>query len=261
MTTAHRPTFDPAKGKTSQSTGSILHKRFLPSHTKLKVRGKGQGGVADRYDDGEPQEMDERERLRAALLAKEEGSGRATKRKALVVHGESSVDDNDNNDDDEDNKEQDLEEQGLVKRRRVLEVDPEDRDDDDRGDSGGSGKEENSDDDDDDDDDDEDEEDEDSEDEAEELRRELRKIEEERAERAKAEEEAEREREIAEGNPLLREGSSGTVTVRRRWYSEGVFADQARGLAVRPEDAPKHGFVNDALRSDFHRKFMDKYIR
>lgn len=39
MTTAHRPTFDPAKGKSNkQAGGTILHTRALPAHTQLKFR-------------------------------------------------------------------------------------------------------------------------------------------------------------------------------------------------------------------------------
>ena len=46
MTTAHRPTFDPAKGKEAQR-GPAYHQRLLPAHTQLKVRQAGQGGDAD----------------------------------------------------------------------------------------------------------------------------------------------------------------------------------------------------------------------
>lgn len=37
MTTAHRPTFDPARGKEAQR-GPAYHQRLLPAHTLLKVR-------------------------------------------------------------------------------------------------------------------------------------------------------------------------------------------------------------------------------
>jgi protein CWC15 len=46
MTTAHRPTFDPAKGKEAQR-GPAYHQRLLPAHTFLKHRQPGQGGAAD----------------------------------------------------------------------------------------------------------------------------------------------------------------------------------------------------------------------
>jgi len=46
MTTAHRPTFDPARGKEAQR-GPAYHQRLLPAHTTLKHRQPGQGGDAD----------------------------------------------------------------------------------------------------------------------------------------------------------------------------------------------------------------------
>lgn len=45
MTSAHRPTLDPAKGKLAPDTG-IVYDRMLPGHKTLKVRQPGQGGVA-----------------------------------------------------------------------------------------------------------------------------------------------------------------------------------------------------------------------
>jgi len=60
MTTAHRPTFDPARGKEAQR-GPAYHQRLLPAHTLLKVRQPGQGGDAD------PEVRD----LRAELLKAE----------------------------------------------------------------------------------------------------------------------------------------------------------------------------------------------
>jgi len=46
MTTAHRPTFDPARGKEAQR-GPAFHQRLLPAHTQLKHRQPGQGGDAE----------------------------------------------------------------------------------------------------------------------------------------------------------------------------------------------------------------------
>jgi len=46
MTTAHRPTFDPARGKEAQR-GVAYHQRLMPAHTQLKTRKPGQGGDAD----------------------------------------------------------------------------------------------------------------------------------------------------------------------------------------------------------------------
>ncbi|KAF1997082.1 Cwf15/Cwc15 cell cycle control protein [Amniculicola lignicola CBS 123094] len=105
-------------------------------------------------------------------------------------------------------------------------------------------------------------EDDDEEDETAALMRELAKIKKERAE-AKAKEDAERaaredeEREItvAHGNPLL---NAKDYTLKRRWDDDVVFKNQARGT----EDKNKRKeFINDMLRSDFHKKFMNRYVR
>jgi protein CWC15 len=48
MTTAHRPTFDPARGKEAQR-GPAYHQRLLAAHTTLKRRQPGQGGDADTH--------------------------------------------------------------------------------------------------------------------------------------------------------------------------------------------------------------------
>lgn len=63
MTTAHRPTFDPARGKDAQR-GPAYHQRLQPAHTHLKIRQPGQGGAA-----GLTQQRDLREDLLAAEAA------------------------------------------------------------------------------------------------------------------------------------------------------------------------------------------------
>jgi hypothetical protein len=87
--------------------------------------------------------------------------------------------------------------------------------------------------------------------------RELEKIKKERAE-AKAKEEAERNAEeeeqreidVSRGNPLL---NSRDFAMKRRWDDDVVFKNQARGTEDRNK---KKEFINDMLRSDFHKKFM-----
>jgi protein CWC15 len=95
------------------------------------------------------------------------------------------------------------------------------------------------------------------------LYAELAKIKAERAaEKAKQEAEAEAERQdeqdrtMERGNPLLNQGSKD-FTVKRRWDDDVIFKNQARGV----DDKPKNRFVNDMLRSDFHKKFLNKYIK
>lgn len=102
---------------------------------------------------------------------------------------------------------------------------------------------------------------EDEEDEQEELLRELNRIKQARvAEKVREEEEkaAEaqelREYEIATGNPLLNQKD---FSIKRRWDDDVIFKNQARGTEKKK---PKE-FVNDMLRSEFHREFMSKYIK
>lgn len=106
----------------------------------------------------------------------------------------------------------------------------------------------------------------DSEDEQAELMRELARVKREKAlkrekeemERRKAEEDA-RVRDIAQGNPLLNSGKDRPdFTIRRRWDDDVVFKNQARDVDDRGK--PKE-FVNDMLRSDFHKRFMNKYVK
>ena len=91
-----------------------------------------------------------------------------------------------------------------------------------------------------------------------ELMRELEKIKAEReaARLAKEAEEAaaaakEREAVLLTGNPLL-----GTGLVKRKWYDDVVFRNQARD-----EPKTKKRFINDTVRNDFHKRFMSKYIK
>ncbi|KAJ5171882.1 hypothetical protein N7492_004475 [Penicillium capsulatum] len=235
MTTAHRPTFDPAQGREALR-GPAYHQRLLPAHTHLKVRQPGQGGDAD----------NEVRDLRAELL-KAEAAHFAKKNGAPVedVHADSAAPKRQlepaptGGDIENDGEAEDPE----AKRRRILE---ETRDID--ADSDGS-DEESSD------------EESDEEDEAAELMRELEKIKKERlAQKEKEEQEAaaqeqeQREVDIARGNPLL---NAQDFNMKRRWDDDVVFKNQARGT----ENKDGKEFVNDLLRSDFHKRFMSKYVR
>eukprot|EP01068_Selenidium_serpulae_P008935 Selendium_serpulae@DN5108_c0_g1_i1.p1 len=51
-------------------------------------------------------------------------------------------------------------------------------------------------------------------------------------------------------NPLLTDAS-----LNKRWDDECLFKNQNKNLA-----APKKQFINDTVRSDFHKKFLAKYI-
>ena len=110
-----------------------------------------------------------------------------------------------------------------------------------------------------------DDDDEDSDDDAE-LMAELERIKKERAaEKARKEEEVREEQErirqeaMIRGNPLLNlNEEQAEFKVKRRWDDDVVFKNCAKGLAERKKEAT---FINDSIRSEFHRKFMDKYIK
>ncbi|KAK2761971.1 Cwf15/Cwc15 cell cycle control protein [Colletotrichum kahawae] len=230
MTTAHRPTFDPARGKEALR-GPAYHQRLLPAHTQLKFRQAGQGGEAD----------DEPRDLRAELLAAE--AAHFAKKNGGAPPPSAGDDDAPTGGVKralEAASQADGEKDFEAKRRRILEEsrDVDDEEEDDDSDS-----------------------DEDSDDEEAELQREMEKIRRERAEKrereerekAKAEEE-ERERDIALGNPLL---NKPDFAMKRRWDDDVVFKNQARGT----EEKKGKEFINDLLRSDFHKRFMSKYVR
>ena len=93
--------------------------------------------------------------------------------------------------------------------------------------------------------------------------RELERIKRERAEEAakKAAEEAartnkEKEKELMTGNPLLGLGQEANFAIKRRWYDDVVFNNQAKS-----EPKQQKRFINDTIRSDFHKRFLNKYVR
>ncbi|KAK0736977.1 Pre-mRNA-splicing factor Cwf15/Cwc15 [Apiosordaria backusii] len=260
MTTAHRPTFDPARGKEALR-GPAYHQRLLPAYTQLKFRQPGQGGDAD------SQSRDLRAELEAAEAA------HYAKLKGAPIPGQSQPDQQQQSLPNSSSKRpleitgnpsSSEEEDPESKRRRILEetraIDADDSD---------ASSEE--DDEEDDDDDDNSDSDSDSDDEEAELQRELERVRRERAEKREREEkerlaaeEAERERDIALGNPLLNNNNNNNSSsrtdfnIKRRWDDDVVFKNQARGTE---EKGKKKEFINDLLRSDFHKRFMSKYVR
>ena len=101
---------------------------------------------------------------------------------------------------------------------------------------------------------------------------ELNKIKKERAIEAEKQEAERKEKEekirvenILKGNPLLDPGTKGAAAaststsefkVKRRWDDDVVFKNCAK-----MDDGKKKDFINDTLRSEFHKKFMDRYVR
>ena len=227
MTTAGRPTFDPARGGSQRGEKSLsaLSKQYssrdLPGHTKLKYRQAGQGTSSDNRQRDFRSELEEKERSiygdrsskRSSASSPTSSSRSSAKKKALPA-AEAAADDRDS----------------------------------DLSDSGGDNSSDE------------------SEDDTAELLAELNRIKKERAaDEAKKEadkqqaEEKIRMENIISGNPLIGGGGSAKsdFRVKRRWDDDVVFKNCARS----EPDKSQVTFINDTLRSEFHKKFMDKYIK
>jgi len=58
------------------------------------------------------------------------------------------------------------------------------------------------------------------------------------------------------GNPLLSSTEIVSGKVKRRWNDDVVFRNQAKG-----EPSTKKRFINDTVRNDFHKRFLNKFIK
>ncbi|XP_037815290.1 protein CWC15 homolog [Lucilia sericata] len=242
MTTAARPTFDPARGGSGKGEKdlSALSKQYssrdLPGHTRLKYRETGQGTSDELRARDFRKELEERERevrpnknlpsiVRKAIEANNSSSttGGSSSKRAKLDQPAAPVNldaddpvDNDSSDSDSDSEDEDdtaalLAELNRIKQERLQET----------------------------------------------QRKEQEK---------KQEEERIRMENILSGNPLINyaAGSAATAAntktadlkVKRRWDDDVVFKNCAR-----TEPEKKSHFINDSLRSEFHKKFMEKYIK
>uniref|UniRef100_A0A6G1S5I5 Protein CWC15 n=1 Tax=Aceria tosichella TaxID=561515 RepID=A0A6G1S5I5_9ACAR len=257
MTTAARPTFDPAKGGSSlqdKQIGKLSHlvsARDQPAHLTLKERLPGQDTQDELKDRDLRAELEEREKIaqiekskntnckfvpsleqatQVRLAIKAEQDREREAKKEALLSSESVIDENE------------LSQRcpNIVNARKMAKLDEDE-------DFGSDLDLSESDFDDDDDDD---------EDDPEELMAELNRIKQER----QAEEER-REREQREKEECVRsnldDDASSTFSVKRRWDDDVPFKNCAR-----EEPDPKRKlYINDTLRQEFHKRFMDKYIR
>jgi protein CWC15 len=256
MTTAARPTFDPAKGGSSlqdKQIGKLSHlvsARDQPAHLKLKERLPGQDTQDELKEKDFKAELEEREKIaqlerskggnckfvpsleqatQVRLAIKAEKDREREARKEALLNCESVVDED----------ELTPRHPNIVNARKMAKLDEDE-------DFGSDLDLSESDFDDDD----------DEEDDPEELMAELNRIKEER----RAEEEK-REREQREKEECIRNSSydelSSNFSVKRRWDDDVPFKNCAR-----EEPDPKRKlYINDTLRQEFHKRFMDKYIR
>lgn len=255
MTTAARPTFDPAKGGKGvkdRNIGKLSHlvsARDLPSHLTLKERAPGQDTADEIQGRDLKAELEEREKIaqieksktsqykyvpsleqatQIKLAIKAEKDREREAKKEALLSGESVID----------NDELSQKVPTIVNARKVAQLD-QDLDfgsDNDLSESDFT--------------------DEDDEDDPEELMAELNRIKQERL----AEEE-ERERESREREDKVRssydDDNASTFSVKRRWDEDVPFKNCSRDAP----DPKKKLYVNDTLRQEFHKRFMDKYIR
>ncbi|XKL60635.1 hypothetical protein PGB90_007692 [Kerria lacca] len=221
MTTAARPTFEPARG--GQGRGekdlSALSKQYssrdLPSHTKLKYREHGQGTIEELQNRDFRKDLEEKERekeknIRGRIQDNQHKKPKFEQIPTTNLDADDPVDDDDDNSDSDDSDSEDDSAQLLAELSKIK-----------------------------------------KEREAEQAKKELEK---------KQEEERIRMENIFNGNPLKNYSSQIPKTdfkVRRRWDDDVVFKNCARS---EPEKR-KNQFINDSLRSDFHKKFMEKYIK
>ncbi|XP_021740753.1 protein CWC15 homolog [Chenopodium quinoa] len=232
MTTAARPTWAPAKGGNEQGGTRIFgpsqkySSRDLAAHTNLKPRKDGQDSQDELQKRDLREELEERERRHFSSKDKSFGEDRDRRKGShLLLEG----------------SKRDIEDR-IIPRS----VDADDSDVDVKSD-----------------DESDDDEDDDDEDETEALLAELEQIKKERAEekmrkdRQQQEEELKnKEAELMRGNPLINVNAPTNFNVKRRWDDDVVFKNQARG-----ETKATKRFINDTIRSDFHRKFLHKYMK
>ncbi|GIY68775.1 protein CWC15 homolog [Caerostris darwini] len=218
MTTAARPTFEPARGgggrgeKDLSALSKQYSSRDLPGHTKLKYRQSGQGTSEELKSKDFRRELEEKERIafheRDGKRSSRDSSGSSTKKSKLDqlpaanLDADDPADDDDESDDsDDDNTAELMAELNRIKKERAQE----------------------------------------------EERKE--------AER-KTQEEKIRTENILSGNPLL-SGKAAEFKVKRRWDDDVVF----KNCATEESDRKEKPFINDTLRSSFHKKFMEKYVK
>lgn len=253
MTTAARPTFDPARGGSGRGEKdlSALSKQYssrdLPGHTKLKYREPGQGTTDELRARDFRRELEERE-VKAAGKSLPAVVRRAIEANAAATSGSGSSSAK--------KAKPDGAVGALTAAANLDQDDPVDADssDDDR-DSADSDS------------------DSDGDDDTAALLEELNKIKREREQEAtrkaherQQDDERIRMENVLSGNPLLTYSAGGptaaggagdALRVKRRWDDDVVFKNCARS------EPDKKGavFVNDSLRSEFHKKFMEKYIK
>ena len=272
MTTAHRATFNPAVGGNDQGANRLMvptrqySARDIAGYTKLHVRQKGQNNSEDILDMDYKEKLISKEHDIKKKSKKEQDDLNAqpdiptirsldTKQKLNIGQGEDNkvhVYKEDADDDsfcdsssDEDEKKPSKQEKmkNLAKQKdssklKITEPKDDEASDQDEEESEKSGSSDSDDED--------------------ELLMEYERLKKEREEKENREKEqiyenltSKQEEEILKGNPIL----DSSYSLKKRWYEETPFRNQS---LTEPKD--KKRFINDTVRSDFHKSFLKKFI-
>lgn len=256
MTTAARPTFDPAKGGRGTKENSLtkltqqLSSKDLPAHLNLKERLQGQDAPNELEERDFKAELEERERIaqidkskntnnhykfvpsleqatqvRLALKAERDREREAEKEALLTSESVISTTDGKS--------------LSIVNARKMAQLDAdEDFGSDDFSES------------------DFDDEDDEGDDPAE-LMAELQRIKQERQAEEERKEREQKGKEDRVRSSSRLDDETPSFAVKRRWDDDVPFKNCAREEV----DPKRKVYINDTLRQEFHKKFMDKYIR
>jgi protein CWC15 len=296
MTTAHRPTYNPTRGGSEQGGNKLYipskmySSKDLPSNLNLKTRRPGQGTIKDVKGRDFKKELMARENknlreirglgLVSSIyedidLDSQDINGtldftsdlpqlEASKKKPRTEESENILEDINklskiesesqlvfpqDKDFEYDSDSQDFEDKRLKKNKSKVEGEK-DKDNlsspsNDNQDKNESSEFSN---------------DQDEDDSEEELYRELEKIKKMREEQNKQKEmedlvklKQQTQEDILKGNPLI---SHSGYSLKKKWFEDTVFKNQAKN-----EPKIRKRFINDTVRSDFHRKFISKTIQ
>lgn len=267
MTTAHRPTWKAAVGKSQEggwaAGGAPSAQRSIldaPAHTKLKTRSDMHALKSTERDEILKQSLLKIQEMEEKTKKRNKGNFKIVPRKIdekveeegrkKLLMSKNDVDEiklknmyDDADDDVQPDKGADNdawdEVEDVINEESDLDASDSDSDDDSDDES-------------------------DDEDEEDLLQAELAKI---RAERdaakskAEAETAAEEQNRMEEaaliGNPLLNVSNAVSGKMKRRWNDDVVFRNQAKG----EPNQNKKRFINDTVRNDFHKRFLNKFIR
>ncbi|KAG2393400.1 hypothetical protein C9374_006931 [Naegleria lovaniensis] len=235
MSSANRPTFNPAKATETQGG----FKRYVPSHTQsmyllpahtvLKTRQIGQNSIEEVKQKDLKKELEDREKelKKKNTLQSLKQDQEEPEDKLLSIQDEKKEKEDSNSDEEKDSN--------PKKRKSKYDDEDEDLDSSSSDDSDDS---DNSDD--------------------EELMKELARIKKESAEKEKKE----LQQRALTSNPLLQpinvqQQDEESFTVKRKWTDSTVFKNQAR----EEKQQKKKRFINDTTRNDYHKEFMNEFMK